>query len=176
MKTIVQPGGLPQYLRSLGRASLLAIAISMSAGEVTTNITSSYRLAEAVQQYPEFFGDGPYVVEYTASDDDADQPELEQQQFVYAMTLQASLARSGRLIGGLDSLKASLSDFEHIVKVTDYPAYSLGFILISLPTDPFELEELEAILAENSIVYFFPDGSNTFNTTNFRAGRGGYKA
>ncbi|HEJ3062509.1 TPA: hypothetical protein SL272_000841 [Pseudomonas aeruginosa] len=177
MKTEVEGSKLGPFLRQLGAATVLSIAMATSAGQVVTNMTSSYQFAAAAEQHPDVFGDGPYIVKYEEPEKKTDAPQdLEMNTFAVAFTFQAKLANSDRLIGGLDSLLTALADFQYLARIKDEPSWRIGHVLIVMPTDPAEVEKLKQILQANAVHSHFPDGTNELSLVNAITGDGVWKA
>lgn len=177
MNTEVKGNQLTQFLRGLGTATILSIALVGPAGQVVTNITSGYQIAAAAELHPDVFGDGPFIVKYEEPVKKVDTPQdLEMNTFAVAFTFQAMLARGERMIGGLDSLLTALADYQYLARIQDEPSWRVGHVLIVMPTDPTEIAKLKQILQENAIHSHFPDGTGLLTEFNAIPGNGIGKA
>lgn len=135
--------------------------------------SSARALSEISQLSPEYVREGAYVVEYEESVEDNDSKELDYTNTATAYTFQARLAKHPeKIIGGLNSLRSSLSDYEYTAKIELEELGYVGHLRIVIPESPEELETLKETLHNLSIVYIFPDGTGTINQYNLKTGRG----
>jgi len=168
----LQKNELIAWLKTLAGATILSISLVGQFAELKTNISSPSRLAMAFEQKVDFLDDGPYLVKYDQNQgsDEQDPPYTT---FAMAMTFKAQLANHpGKLIGGYDALTSAASDYEYLARISNESYGLVGNILISLPQEPNELASLQKVLAANSVVYAFPDGTGTLNIGNVKMGNG----
>lgn len=163
---------LIQWLKNTTSAVLLSISLIGGVHEFYVQASSARVLANLVQPSHEYFPDGAYTVEYQQGSDD-DSGDLIYTNIAVAFTLQARLAHHPeRIIGGLESLKESLSDYTYIAKIEPHEAGYVGHLKIVIPENPNELEALKQVLENLSIAYIFPDGTGTINEYNLKMGKG----
>ena len=172
MELQLQKNELIAWLKTLAGATILSISLVGHFAELQTNISSPGRLAMAFEQKAGFLDDGPYLVKYDQIKDN-DEQDLPYTTFAMAITFKAQVANHpGKFIGGYDALISAASDYEYLARVSSEPYGLVGHLLISLPQEPNELASLQNILAANSVMYAFPDGTGTLNTGNFKRGNG----
>ena len=105
---------LLKWLKKATSAVLLSISLIGGVNEVYFQASSARALSEISQLSPEYVREGTYVVEYEESEEDNDSEELDYTSMATAFTFQARLANHpDKIIGGLDSLRDSLSDYEY---------------------------------------------------------------
>lgn len=168
----LQKNELITWLKTLAGATILSISLIGQFAELQTNISSPNRLAMAFEQKVDFLDDGPYLVKYEQSQDN-DEQEPPYTTFAIAMTFKAGLANHlGKFIGGYDALINAASNYEYLARISNESYGLVGHILISLPQEPNELASLQKVLAANSVVYAFPDGTGTLNLGNVKMGNG----
>lgn len=164
---------LLKWFKKATSAVLLSISLIGGVSEVYFQASSARALNEVSQLSPEYVSEGSYVVEYEESEEDNDTEELNYTSIATAFTFQARLAKHPeKIIGGLDSLRASLSDYEYTAKIELEESGYVGHLLIVIPASPEELETLKETLHTLSIAYIFPDGTGTINQSNMKMGRG----
>lgn len=163
---------LIKWLKTVAGATLLSVSLAGQLDTLKTNISSPTVLANALEQESGFLGNGPYLIQYNEPPEDEHQ-ELPYTTFALAITFKAELAQEpGKYIGGYDQIMEVASKYDFISKITKEPYGLVGHILVSLPTDPTELESLKQDLDKNSIVYVFPDGTGEVNRNNLKIGKG----
>lgn len=163
---------LIRWLKKSTSAVLLSISLLGGVQEVHVQASSAKVLTNIIQSGHEYFPEGAYAVEYEqGSEDESD--DLVYTNIAVAFTMQARLAKQpNRIIGGLASLRESLSDYEYSAKIQPSEAGYVGHLQIVIPENPNELEALKKILENLSIAYIFPDGTGTINENNLKMGRG----
>ena len=170
-KEILKADDLVKWLKAISAATVLTISLADGINEMYVQASSAKALIELSKNEPAYFGNGPFVVEYEESEQESN--DLNYTSYAIAFTFQARLAKHPeRNVGGLESLKKGLSDFEYIARVNLESTGYLGHLLVVIPPNPSEIEELKEILENLSIGFVFPDGTGTINTNNFKMGRG----
>lgn len=163
---------LIRWLNQTTSAVLLSISLIGGVQEVHIQASSVRALTSIVQSTHEYFPEGAYAVQYQQSEEN-ESNELIYTNIAVAFTMQVRLARSPeRDIGGLRTLRESLTEYEYIAKIEPHQAGYIGQLLIVIPEDPNEIETLRNILEKFSIVYMFPDGTGTINENNLKIGKG----
>lgn len=174
MKRLVQKKDLPAYLRGLAAASMLVVSMSSPVMEIASTVKSTYEMAYLVENYGQYIGEGPYMIESKDGHEwkDAPIPDPVITGYAFAFTVRARLARSGKQIGGHETLRDALAPYEYLQMFAPSEDEMVTSILIKLPTDPVELQELRSLLAETTIMYSIDDGSGFFHLGNTMMGNG----
>lgn len=164
---------LMKWLRNATSAVILSISLTGGVHEVYFQASSARVLSEISQLSPDYVREGCYLVEYEGREEDDESEELDYTNIATAFTFQARLAQHpGKIIGGLDNLRNSLSGYEYTAKIELEQSGYVGHLLIVIPESPEELESLKETLHNLSIAYIFPDGTGTINQNNMKMGRG----
>ena len=174
MKELVQKNDLPSYLRGLAAASMLVVSLSSPVMEIASTVQSTYEMAYLVENYGQYLGQGPYMIESKEGHEwkDTPFPDPVISGYAFAFTVRARLARSGTEIGGHRTLRESLSGYEYLQMSKARDDDMVTSILIKLPTDPVELQSLRDLLAETSVMFSIDDGSGFFHVGNTMMGNG----
>jgi len=159
------------WLRSAIASSVGAVCITASVIDLTTNITSPQRLLKAIESNPSFFEDGYYNAEHTNEKPQDNDDGITFSHYVFAVTLEVTLT-NGPVTGGMRQLLSSLVGYEFIKRIKKENYGYLGYVLIRAPESPLELSELQELLNKYSIMYAFPDGTDSYNLNNVRLGNG----
>ncbi|WP_454839663.1 hypothetical protein [Pseudomonas hormoni] len=176
MKQLVQKSDLPAYLRGLAAASMLVVSMSTPVMEIASTVKSTYEMAYLVENYSQYIGEGPYMIESKDGHEwkDAPIPDPVITGYAFAFTVCARLVRSGKEIGGHHSLRKSLAGYEYIQMDRLDDDAMVSSILIKMPTDPAELQALRDLLAETTVMFSIDDGSGFFHLGNTMMGNGIY--
>ena len=163
---------LISWLKSIAGVTIVSISLVAQVDTLRTSITSPAKLARAFEEEVKFLDNGPYLVKYEPTENDNDQ-DIPYTPFAMAITFKAALARHpGMYVGGYDSLIQALSGYEYLSKTSQESYGLVGHLLVLLPQEPSEVAALQEIIAENSVVYAFPDGTKTLNMNNVKMGNG----
>jgi hypothetical protein len=163
---------LMRWLKNTTSAVLLSISLVGGVQEFHVQASSSKALTNITQSSQEYFEEGAYMVEYESSSD-KEGDDLVYTTVATAFTVKARLAlHPEKEIGGFDSLRESLSGFEYTAKIELKEFGYFGHLLIIIPENPEELEELKKTLHKLSLAYIFPDGTGTINENNMKMGQG----
>ncbi len=161
-----------RWLKSSVSAVFLTISVTSGLQEFRVQASSAKTLSKITQATPDYFGEGAYIVEYEETDNEENK-ELTYTNIVTAITFKGYLAHHPEIdIGGLDSLREYLSGYEYTAKVNREQAGFLGQLLIVIPKNLEEIENLKEILHNLSIAYIFPDETGTINQNNLKMGNG----
>ena len=174
MKELVQKNDLPSYLKGLAAASMLVVSMSSPVMEIASTVKSTYEMAYLVENYGQYIGQGPYMIESKESHEwkDTPIPDPVIAGYAFAFTVRARLARSGQEIGGHNTLREALSDYEFLQMSRPGSDDMVTSILIKMPADPAELQILRDLLAETTIMFSIDDGSGFFHVGNTMMGNG----
>ncbi|MDR8364065.1 hypothetical protein [Pseudomonas sp. JL3] len=176
MKQLVQKNDLPAYLRGLAAASMLVVSMSTPFMEIATTVKSTYEMAYLVENYGQYIGEGPYMIE--SKDDhewkEAPTPDPVITGYAFAFTVCARLVRSGKEIGGHHSLRKALAGYEYIQMDRLDDDAMVSSILIKMPAVPAELQTLHNLLAETTVMFSIDDGTGFFHLGNTMMGNGIY--
>lgn len=106
MKELIQKKDLPAYLRGLAAASMLVVSMSTPVFDIASTLKSSYEMAHVVENYGQYIGDGPYMIESKEGHEWKDTPIPDPiiAGYALAFTAQARLTRTGEGIGGHNTL------------------------------------------------------------------------
>ncbi|MEN4946602.1 hypothetical protein [Pseudomonas proteolytica] len=174
LKRLVQKHELPGYLKGLAAASILVVSMSSPVMEIASTVKSTYEMAYLVENYGQYLGQGPYMIESKEGHEwkDTPFPDPVILGYAFAFTVRARLARSGTEIGGHRTLRESLSGYEYLQMSKPAADDMVTSILIKMPTDPSELQVLRDLLAETTIMFSIDDGSGFFHVGNTMMGNG----
>ena len=170
MQKTLNKSELKGWLKGAGAVAILSLSLANSTTQMSTNISSLSTLGAVIEKHEDFFGDGPYIVEYEPirlSPDD----EIEYANFAFAITALTKIT-NGPVTGGYQRLINALSDYEYIVKVSEESFGLCGYILIALPVDPKGLYDLVVLLSSHSLAFGLPDESGEIHAGNSRFGNG----
>lgn len=176
MKTLVPEGGLTAFLRELALAGGLVMAITSPTLEIGSTFKSAYELAHISQVHPDFFGVGPHWVDSDSSNEweEKQAPDVVFSGYAVVFTLIARLKESGHMIGGYRGLIHGLAGYEMIHANNPLDEHGVGHLLVKLPSDPVELEQLKSLLLERSVLFCIDDGSGSMHAGNTFMGNGIY--
>lgn len=163
---------LVSWLKKTTSAVLLSISLVGGVQEVYIQASSARALANITQSPQEYFEQGAYIVEYEESSED-EGDDIVYTNIATAFTVKAGLAQHPeKTIGGLDSLREALSDFEYTAKIELKEVGYVGHLLVAIPESPEEIESLRSTLHQLSVAYILPDGTGSTNENNIRMGKG----
>ncbi|PHN28924.1 hypothetical protein [Pseudomonas sp. ICMP 561] len=176
MKTLVPVGGLTAYFRELALAGGFVLAITSPTLEIGSTFKSAYELAHISQSHPDFFGIGPHWVDSDSSNEwkEKPSPEVVYSGYAVVFTLIAQLKESGRMIGGYRDLIQGLAGYEILHANNPLDEHGVGHLMVKLPSDPIELEQLKSVLLERSVLFSIDDGSGSMHLGNTFMGNGIY--
>lgn len=151
---------------------LTSVTLMSSAQNLELQFSSPKALSTVMEGAPEYFPNGEYLVTYKNSDD-IDPDDLDYSRMAMAISLEARLANSPTLVGGLQPLLRALGEFEYCFSINrTNPAYVTAGIWVVEPSDPQELEKLKSALHENAVLYALNDGAGFVTLNNARMGNG----
>lgn len=178
MKELVQKDDVVAYLRGLAAASMLVVSMVSPVLDISSTIKSAYEMATVVENFGQYLGEGPYWIESKQVHklEDAASPDLPYSGYAFAITIQAKILRSGAPVGGHHTLRASLSGYEYLQIERQDPNDMVTSILIKMPSDPVELQNLRQILSDSAVFFSIDDGSGVFHLGNSMMGSGIYRA
>lgn len=176
MKKLVQQEELQGYLKELAAASMLVVSMTTPLLEISSTIKSSYEVAYVVENYGQFIGKGPYMIESKEAHEwkELQVPDPVISGYAIAFSVCATLRANGRGVGGHHSLRNALADYECLHMAQTNSNDMASSILIRLPTDPVEIQKLREILLEYSVMFSIDDGSGLFHLGNTLMGNGVY--
>ncbi|MDD2106813.1 hypothetical protein [Pseudomonas asiatica] len=178
MRELVQQGDLSSYLRRLAAASMFVVSISTPIFEIASTVKSTYEVANLAKVHQGFFGEGPYWIESRDGDQwrETSWPDPLLARYASVWTIDATMARSGRVIGGYDKLMDHLKGFEVLEKRSprSRECAGAGTLLVKQPSAPHELEQLRKILHDHAIAFAIDDGSGVIHHGNMFMGNGLY--
>ncbi|ETK18133.1 hypothetical protein [Pseudomonas sp. FH1] len=174
MKQLVQKNDLPTYLRGLAAASMLVVSMSTPVMEISSTVKSTYEMAYLAENYGQFIGEGPYMIESKDGHEwkDTPMPDPVISGYAFAFTICATLVSNGKQIGGYQSLIKGLSDYEYLAMTELSPRTMVATLLVKLPTVPSELQKLRDLLAATTVMFSVDDGSGYFHAGNTMMGNG----
>lgn len=163
---------LKKWLTSATGIVLTSVSMMSDIQDLEFQFSNPKALVTVMEGAPSYFPDGQYIISYSNSSDlDAD--DLDYSKMAMVIFLEAKLAKSDTLIGGLRPLLTALADFEYCCTIDrTNPAYVTAGIWVVEPSNPAELEKLKQVLQENSVFYAFNDGSGFVTLNNARMGNG----
>ena len=176
MRQLVQKNDLPAYLRGLAAASMLVVSMSTPVMEIATTVKSTYEMAYLVENYGQYIGEGPYMIESKDGHEWKEAPTADPviTGYAFAFTVCARLVRSGKEIGGHHSLRKALAGYEYIQMDRLDDDAMVSSILIKMPADPAELQTLRNLLTETTVMFSIDDGTGFFHLGNTMMGNGIY--
>lgn len=176
MKKLVQQNDFQAYLKELAAASMLVISISTPVFEIASTVQSTFETAHLAETRQDFFGDGPFMIESMEGDGwkERSWPDPTIARYAAVFTIHATLARSGNVIGGYDSLMRELKDYEYMERSNPKSNGGAGRLLVKQPSDPAELARLRDTLLKYSAGFIIDDGSGFIHQGNFVMGNGIY--
>lgn len=171
-KTFKNKKSFLEWLKSLTKGVILSIALLGGVYDVTYSAVHPRALERINQIDSHFLGEDQYIVEYEVSDEESE--DINYSDFAYAITFEVSLANSAlnSTMGGKSALIQALGAFECCYRLDKYSAYNIDTIWIKVPSDPFELAELEQVLAAQAAYYGFPDQTGIIHEGNVKQGGG----
>lgn len=177
MREFVKAGELAGYLKSLAVASMFVISISTPVFEIGSTVKSTFELAHLAESQKDFFGEGPYWVESSGHDGWTEKswPDPLIARYASVWTIQVTMNRSGRVVGGYSALMESLKGFE-ILEQKSPLQKGTGVLLVKQPSDPVDLEALREVLSKYSVFFAIDDGSGFFHVGNMFRGNGLYSS
>ncbi len=155
---------------------MLVVSMTTPIFEISSTVKSSYEMAYMVENYGQYIGTGPYMIE---SKDGHEWKELPIPDpvitgYAFAFTICAKLVRSGKEVGGHHTLRKSLAGYEYIQMDRINDDAMVSSILIKMPSDPAELLTLRKLLAETTVMFSIDDGTGFFHVGNTMMGNGIY--
>lgn len=171
-KKFANKKSLRKWLLTVSGVLLTSVSLLSDIEKVDIQFSSPKALSVVMESMPSYFPDGQYLVSYT-DNKSTDIDNFDYSKMVMVISLEARVARSGRLIGGLQPLLKQLSNFEYHCTINrTNPAYITAGIWIVEPNNPADIEELKKILQDYSVMYAFNDGSGFITLNNARMGKG----
>lgn len=176
MKKLVQQEDLQAYLKELAAASMLVVSMTTPMLEISSTLKSSYEVAYVVENYGQYIGKGPYMIESKEVHEwkEPQIPEPVISGYAIAFSVRATMRAGGKAVGGYHSLRTALADYECLHLANTNSDDMASSILIRLPTDPVEIQKLREILLEYSVMFSIDDGSGVFHLGNTLMGNGVY--
>jgi len=163
---------LKKWLISATGIVLTSVSLMSDFQDFEFQFSNPKALVTVMEGAPTYFPDGQYIITYSNSSD-LDPNDLDYSKMAMVISLEAKLAKSDTLIGGLRPLLTALADFEYCCTIDrTNSAYVTAGIWIVEPSNPVELEKLKQVLHENSVFYAFNDGSGFVTLNNARMGNG----
>ncbi len=158
-KKFLNKSSLKKWLISATGIVLTSVSLMSDVQNIDFQFSSPKQLSSVIEGAPDYFPDGEYLVTFKNSDD-LDQDYLDYSKMVMVISLEAKLARSNTLIGGLKPLLAQLAEFDYCCAINkSNPAYVTAGIWVVEPKEPSEIESLKEVLQKYSVFYAFNDGS-----------------
>ncbi|AWY02555.1 hypothetical protein A8139_21415 [Marinomonas primoryensis] len=118
---------------------------------------------------PSDFPDQPYLVNFEKAEDTKPDVSIDYSKMVMVIAMEATLARDGRRIGGLELLLTELGSYQYCcTSMTEHSVYKIAVLWVVQPSMPYEIDELKAILDKFAMSYAFSDGSGFMTLNNFR--------
>ena len=140
--------------------------------DIDFQFSNPQQLRTVIEGAPEYFPEGEYLVTFKNSEE-IDQDDLDFSKMVMVISLEAKVAQSNTLIGGLKPLLNKLAEFDYCCAIDkSNPAYVTAGIWVVEPTDINEIESLKNVLQQYSVFYAFNDGSGFVTLNNARHGNG----
>lgn len=151
---------------------LTSVSLMSDVKDIEFQFSSPKALSTVMEGAPDYFPDGAYKVTFQSSDEIA-QEDLDYSKMAMVISLEAKLANSNTLIGGLQPLLKELADYTYCSAIErTNPAYITAGIWVVEPIEPEEIKALKAILDKNSVMYAFNDGTGFVTLNNARMGNG----
>lgn len=155
---------LRKWLATISGVVVSTIVLVNDVDKLVINTTNPKMLSQLIYERPNEFPDQPYLVNFEKSDVSIDYSKM-----VMVIAMEATLARSGRRIGGLEPLIKELGSYQYCcTSMTEHPAYKIAGLWVVQPTMPNEIDELKAVLEKFAMSYAFSDGSGFMTQNNFR--------
>lgn len=163
---------LKKWLVSATGILLTSVSLLGDIQDIEFQFSNPKALSTVMEGAPSYFPEGQYLITYTHSDK-LDEYDLDYSKMAMVISLEASLANSGTLVGGLQPLLKQLTNFDYCCTINrTNPAYVIAGIWIVEPVNLKEMEELKQVLHEYSVFYAFNDGSGFVTLNNARMGNG----
>lgn len=163
---------LKKWLISVTGIVLTSVSLMSDVQDLEFQFSNPKALITVMKGAPTYFPDGQYIITYSNSSG-LDFDDLDYSKMAMIISLEAKLAKSDTLIGGLRPLLTTLADFEYYCTINRAnPAYVTAGIWIVEPSNPDELKNLKRILHKNSVFYAFNDSSGFVTLNNARIGNG----
>lgn len=90
-------------------------------------------------------------------------------QTVKALAIDATVARTGRKLGGYSPLLKALEPYEYIIsEVRRHDGFMLAELWVEQPSNPIEVQELKTVLEHFALAYWFDDGLEVLTHSNLR--------
>ncbi|MFS1899192.1 hypothetical protein BCU22_019155 [Vibrio cyclitrophicus] len=160
---------LRKWLASISGVIISTIVLVNDIDKLVINTTNPKMLSQLIHEHPSEFPDKPYLVSFEKSEDQKSDVSVDYSKMVMVTAMEATLARNGRRIGGLEPLLKELGSYQYCcTSMTKHPAYKIAGLWVVQPTMPNEIEELKAILDKFAMSYAFSDGSGFMTLSNFR--------
>lgn len=162
------------HLKWLAATGVLVVSMGSPFLEIASTVKSTFDVAHMAEAHPTWFGGGPYWIESSSHDhwEDRPAPDLVRNGYAIAFTIEVKLARHDRIIGGRDLLLPALKSYEFLLAKESSADAGVSSLLIKLPSDPADLQELREILLKYSASFAIDDGSGEIHPGNFFMGNG----
>lgn len=160
---------LRKWLATISGVVISTIILVNDVDKLVINTTNPKMLSQLIYERPSEFPDQPYLVNFEKSEDKKSDVSIDYSKMVMVMAMEATLARSGRRIGGLEPLLKELGSYQYCcTSINEHPAYKIAGLWVVQPTMPNEIEALKVILDKFAMSYAFSDGSGFMTLNNFR--------
>jgi hypothetical protein len=171
-KKFANKSSFKKWLISATGIVLTSVSLMSDVQDIDFQFSNPQQLSTVIEGAPEYFPEGEYLVTFKNSED-IDQDDLDFSKMVMVISLEAKVARSNTLIGGLKPLLKKLAEFDYCCAIDkSNPAYVTAGIWVVEPTDINEIESLKNVLQQYSVFYAFNDGSGFVTLNNARHGNG----
>ncbi len=171
-KKFSDKASLKKWLISTTGIVLTSISLMNEVQNMDFKFSNPKQLSSVMEGSPEYFPDGEYIITFKNSDD-LDQDDLDFSKMAMVISMEAKLAKSNTLIGGLQPLLKALADFEYCCAIDKTnSAYVTAGIWVVEPIDFDELNALKEVLKKYSVFYAFNDGTGFVTLNNARMGNG----
>lgn len=115
-KKFTHKSSLEKWLISATGIVLTSVALISDAQNIEFNFSSPSALSTVMEGSPDYFPNGEYLVTFQNSDD-LDQDDLDYSKMAMVISLEAKIARSNTLIGGLQPLLKELAEHSNETKI-----------------------------------------------------------
>ncbi len=160
---------LRKWLATISSVTISTIVLVNDIDKLVINTTNPKMLSQLIYERPSEFPNQPYLVSFEKAKDKKPDVSIDYSKMVMVIAMEATLARSGRRIGGLEPLLKELDSYKYCcTSMTENLAYKIAGLWVVQPTMPNEIKKLKAILDKFAMSYAFSDGSGFMTRNNFR--------